>query len=319
MRAVVYDLGHPIADPDRGRPSKALEQQGKRMPDSYNVTGGGKKPKLICPPKACETHSHVYGPPEKYKRFPGRTPDYGASVEQYAALLDRLGMERGVIVQPSLYSWDNTCSLDAMAWLGKSRARGVAVTKTDVSKEELQRLHDAGMRGIRFFLLVDDFTMDDAEAMAKKVAPFGWHLQAQGRDEWMEEAMPILQKLPVDVVIDHVGRTPPEGGVDHPHFQALLRFMETGRCWVKISAPYLATTDGPPAYADVGEKVKKLVEVRPDRLVWAANWPHPGHTGPHDKPEEADLLDLMLDWVPDEKIRNAILADNPGKLYDFDD
>jgi len=222
-------------------------------------------------------------------------------------------------VQPSLYSHDNTCSLDAMAALGKSRARGVAVTKTDVGKAELQRLHDGGMRGIRFFLLVDDFTMDDAEDMAKKVAPFGWHLQAQGRDRWLEDAMPILEKLPVDVVIDHVGRTPPENGLDDPGFKALLRFMETGRCWVKISAPYLATTDGPPAYADVGAKVRKLVDVRPDRLVWAANWPHPGHTGAHDKPEEADLLDLMLDWVPDEKIRNAILADNPGKLYDFDD
>lgn len=289
------------------------------MTDAYNVTGGGRRPKLVTPPKACETHSHVYGPAEKYRRFPGRTPDYGASVEEYDRMLKRLGMERCVIVQPSLYSYDNTCSLDAMAYFGKKRARGVAVTKTDANKQELQRLHDAGMRGIRFFLLVDDFTLADAPAMAKKVAPFGWHLQAQGHGRWLEEAMPVLEKLPVDVVIDHVGRTPPENGLDDPGFKSLLRFLETGRCWVKISAPYLATRDGPPRYADVGEKVRALVNVRPDRLVWAANWPHPGHTGPHDKPEEADLLDLMLDWVPDKKLRDAIFADNAAVLYDFDD
>jgi D-galactarolactone isomerase len=289
------------------------------MADPYKVSGGGRKPKLVTPPKACETHSHVYGPATKYKRFPGRTPDYEASVEAYAEMLKRLGMERCVIVQPSLYSYDNGCSLDAMAYFGKSRARGVAVTKTDVSKQELQRLHDAGMRGIRFFLLVDDFKLADAPAMAKKVAPFGWHLQAQGHGRWIEEAMPVLEKLPVDVVIDHVGRTPPEKGVNDPGFKSLLRFMETGRCWVKLSAPYLATTDGPPHYADVGKKVQALVDVRPDRLVWAANWPHPGHNGPADKPEEADLLDVMLEWVPDKKVRNAIFADNAAVLYDFDD
>jgi D-galactarolactone isomerase len=291
----------------------------RTMTDVYKVSGAGRKPKLATPPKACETHSHVYGPAAKYKRFPGRNPPYEASIEAYAEMLDRLGMERCVIVQPSLYIHDNTCSLDAMVWFGKARARGVAVTKTDVSKQELQHLHDAGMRGIRFYLLVDDYKMEDALGMAKKVAPFGWHLQVQDHGNWLSDAMPLLKSLPVDIVIDHVGRTPPENGVDDPGFKALLRFMETGKCWVKISAPYLASLDGPPRFADVGEKVRALVDVRPDRLVWAANWPHPNHSAPDNKPEEADCLDVLLDWVPDKKLRDAILADNAGKLYDFDD
>jgi D-galactarolactone isomerase len=109
-----------------------------------------------------------------------------------------------------------------------------------------------------------------------------------------------------------------ENGVNDPGFQALLRFMETGRCWVKISAPYLASTDGPPNYTDVGDKVRALVSVRPDRLVWAANWPHPNHT-PGNRPEEADCLDVLLDWVPEASTRNAILAGNPAVLYGFDD
>jgi predicted TIM-barrel fold metal-dependent hydrolase len=285
--------------------------------DEYRVSGEGRKPRLIAPPKACETHSHIFGPADKYPRFPGRRPNWGASLEAYETMLHRLGMERCVIVQPSLYSTDNRCTLDAIRRLGLSRARGVAVTKRDVSHGELQQMHDAGMRGLRFYLIVDDFKMSDAPEMARRIAPFGWHLQVQDRGNWLPEAVPILEKLPVDIVIDHIGRTPPENGVKDPGFQALLRFMETGRCWVKISAPYLASTDGPPHYADVGGKVRALVSVRPDRLVWAANWPHPNHT-PGDKPEEADCLDVLLDWVPDAAIRNAILADNPAALYGFD-
>jgi len=285
--------------------------------NEYRVSGEGRKPRLSAPPKACETHSHIFGPADQYPRFPGRKPPHWtASLEAYGTMLHRLGMERCVIVQPSLYSWDNRCTLDAIRRLGLSRARGVAVTKKDISPGELRRLHDAGMRGLRFYLIVDDFKMEDAPEMARRIAPLGWHLQVQDRGNWLPGAIPILEKLPVDIVIDHIGRTPPENGVNDPGFRALLRFMETGRCWIKISAPYLASTDGPPQYADVGEKVRALISVRPDRLVWAANWPHPNHA-PGNKPEEADCLDVLLDWVPEAAVRNAILADNPAKLYDF--
>ena len=286
--------------------------------NEYSVSGEGRKPRLITPPQACETHSHIFGPADKYARFPGRRPNWSAPLEAYEAMLRRLGMERCVIVQPSRYSTDNRCTLDAIRDLGLSRARGVAVTKKDVSPGELQRLHDAGVRGLRFYLIVDDFKMSDAPEMAGRIAPFGWHLQVQDRGNWLPGAIPILEKLPVDIVIDHIGRTPPENGVNDPGFRALLRFIETGRCWLKISAPYLASAEGPPHYADVGPKVRALVSVRPDRLVWAANWPHPNHT-PGNKPEEADCLDVLLDWVPDAAVRNAILADNPAKLYDFPD
>jgi D-galactarolactone isomerase len=286
--------------------------------DEYHVSDEGRKPRLMAPPKACETHSHIYGPADRYPRFPGRKPpNWTASLGAYEAMLRRLGMERCVIVQPSLYSTDNRCTLDAIKQLGLSRARGVAVTKKDIGPKELQQLHDAGVRGLRFYLIVDDFRMSDAPEMARRIAPLGWHLQVQDRGNWLPEAIPVLEKLPVDVVIDHIGRTPPENGVNDPGFQALLRFLERGRCWVKISAPYLASTDGPPHYSDVGPKVRALVSVRPDRLVWAANWPHPNHT-PGNKPEEADCLDVLLDWVPDAAVRNAILAGNPAKLYGFD-
>jgi len=281
------------------------------------INGRGRAPKLVVPPHACETHSHIYGSPEKYPHLAGRTSHVEASLEAYETLLSRLGFERGVIVQPSLYGADNTCTLEAMARMGPKRARGVAVTRTDVDRAELERLHDAGMRGLRFYLLVNDFVVGDLGPMARKVAHLGWHVQVQADGDWLADLAPTLQSLPVDVVIDHVGRTPAENGVEDPNFLALLRLLETGKVWVKISAPYLQTTVGPPTYADVGDKVRAMVGVRPDRLVWAANWPHPNFA-PDAKPEEADCLDPLLDWVPDEAQRNAILADNPAKLYGFD-
>lgn len=278
----------------------------------------GRKPRLVAPPKSVETHSHIYGPFAKYPPRADRKQHVEASLEQYESMLARLGFERGVIVQPSLYGTDNACTLDAIQRMGLERARGVAVTTRDVSAKELQQLHDAGIRGNRFYFIVDDFVREDLKPMAAKVAPFGWHVQVQDDGAWIKDLMPTLEALPTDVVIDHVGRTPEANGIDDPDFKAMLQFFESGKLWVKISAPYLQSTDGPPHYADVGAKVRELVKVRPDRLVWAANWPHPNFA-PDSKPEEADCLDPLLEWVPDEAIRNAILADNPAKLYDFPD
>ena len=191
------------------------------MNDEYMVPGDGRKPRLVTPPKACETHSHIYGPIDKYPRFPARKPDFGASIEAYEAMLNRLGFERCVIVQPSLYSTDNRCTIEAIEYFGQSRARGVAVTQKDVTAEELKGLHSAGMRGLRFYLIVDDFKMDDVPEMAKRIAPLSWHLQIQDRGNWLVNAIPSLEKLPVDVVVDHIGRTPPENGVNDPGFQSV--------------------------------------------------------------------------------------------------
>lgn len=283
---------------------------------SGGIDGSGRTPRLNAPPRACETHSHIYGTQEEYPHWPDRKPHVAATLEAYETLLARLGFERGVIVQPSLYGTDNTCTLKSIAAMGLHRARGVAVPAKNANLDELRTLHSQGIRGIRFYLIVDDFTLDDLETQATKAAELGWHIQIQDDGNWLVDLASRLAALPVDIVIDHVGRTPAQNGIDDPNFQALLRLMENGRTWVKISAPYLQTTVGPPTYADVGHKVRALAAVRPDRLVWAANWPHPNFP-PDGKPEEADCLDPLLDWVPDDAVRNAILADNPAKLYDF--
>lgn len=286
------------------------------MSQQLRMVDKGRTPRLAAPPGACDTHSHVYFPVEQYAHHPGRTPDLIADVAAYEAMLARLGIERAVIVQPSLYSFDNRATLDAIAAMGQQRARGVAVCPPDVSRPALEALHAQGIRGLRFFLLVNDVGLDVIEPMAALCADLDWHVVVQGRDEWLSEAMPILRRLPCPVVIDHIGRTPAHAGVQHAGFQSLLRCLASGHCYVKISAPYLTSEVGPPGYDDVASRVKALVAERPDRLLWAANWPHPNSPF-GSKPEEADCLDPLLEWAPDEADRRLVLTENAARLYGF--
>ena len=244
-------------------------------------------------------------------------PHPEASAAAYRAMLDRLDVERGVIVQPSLYADDNRATLDAIQDLGLERTRGVAVTRPDVDRAELADLHAAGIRGMRFFLFASDPGLDDIETVARGIEPFGWHVVVQGSGENFLDWLPYLQDFPVPVVIDHMGRFPVPLDLNDPAFVAFLKYVETGRCWVKLSGPYMSSADGPPRYGDAAPRARALANARPDRMLWAANWPHPG-SPLDDKPEEAECLDVLLDWAPDEAVRKAILVDNPAVLYGFD-
>ena len=277
------------------------------------------RPRLVAPPGACETHSHVFGPPDRYPPYEGRgrMPHPEATAAAYRAMLDRLGIERGVIVQPSLYAADNRATLDTIQHLGPERTRGVAVTRPDVDRSELEELHAAGIRGMRFFLYASDLGLEDLQTVASRIEPLGWHVVVQGDGENFLGWLPYLKDLPVPVVIDHMGRFPVPLDLNDPAFAAFLKFVETGRCWVKLSGPYMSSAEGPPRYADTAPRARAILNARPDRMLWAANWPHPGSPR-DDKPEEAECLDLLLDWAPDEAVRKAILVDNPATLYGFD-
>ena len=236
------------------------------------------KPRLVCPPGATDCHMHFYGARAAYPLAPTcPIPPPLASVAAYRRLMARLGLERVVIVQPSAYGKDNRCTLDALAELGAA-ARAVVVVDETATEAELARLTGLGVRGIRFFMLPGGvLPWDILEEMAARVAPFGWHVQLQLDG----------RELPVEI----------------------------GRCWVKVSAPYETSRVGPPGYDDVGALARALIAAAPERMLWASNWPHP--TAQDDPPDDAVLLDLLLDWAGDEATRRAILADNPAALYGF--
>jgi D-galactarolactone isomerase len=281
------------------------------------IEDSGRRPKLTAPHNTCDTHSHIYGPEDLYTHVEGREPRF-APIEVYKAMLERTGVSRSIIVQPSLYGYDNRCTLAAIAALGQDHARGTAVISPDSTKDELQRLHDGGIRGVRISHSGDELSPDTARDIARIIEPFGWILQIQDRrDRWIEDAISSLSNLPVPLIFDHLGRTPSGSGANSAEFKALLKLIETGNVWVKISGVYYSSQSAPPHFEDAAERIKLLVDIRPDRLLWALNWPFPDYPDP--KADSADILDNLLEWVPDKTTRNMILVDNPGKLYGFDD
>ena len=277
-----------------------------------------RTPRLRTPPGACDTHIHFYDTADRYPVAPTALflpPP--ARVADYRRLQECLGLQRVVVVQPSSYGTDNRCTMDAVAALGPSVARAVVVVDQSVEDAELQRLTDAGARGIRFHMMPGGaLPWEILEEMAMRVHPFGWHVQLQCNGRLLPEREAMLQRLPGALVIDHVGRFMDPVPPGHEAFRCLLRLIEGGRSWVKLSAPYESSTSGPPGYEDVSVLAKELVRVAPERMLWATNWPHPGKDDPQVR-DEALGLDLLLDWAPDEATRTRILVDNPAALYGF--
>ena len=269
--------------------------------------------KIKTPSGACDTHMHFY---DGAAAAPG-TPNPGPfTVRMYRELQERLGLERVIVVQPNAYKDDNRVTLVSIRALGKA-AKGVAVVKPGVSDAELDRLTKAGICAVRIMTLHGGTLGFDArdEVMAR-VHPFGWHanIQLDGRELPKYEAQ--IKRLPGKCVIDHTGKFLEPVAPDHPAFRSLLNLVDTGRCWVKLSAPYETSKTGAPKYEDVGRLAKELVKRAPERMMWASNWPHPSARKPA-PPKDEDLLDLLADWAPDAKVQKKILTDNPAELYGF--
>ncbi len=261
---------------------------------------------------ACDTHIHFYDhrcpvAPASVVRPPDAAPD------DYRNEQTTLGAERIVVVQPTTYGLDNSCQLDAMAAFGDA-ARGVMVVDPHVQPEDLARLTDRGVRGARFHMLPGGAVpWESLEAVAANVAPFGWHVQLQLNGRELPAHLDRLLRLPVGLVIDHVGRFMSPVEPDSTEFAALLTLIDQGAI-VKLSAPYESSDTGPPGFDDVTRLVDALVSRAPDRLVWASNWPHPGQADP---PTAADLVALRDRWLPTDELRRQVLVDNPAMLYDF--
>ena len=270
--------------------------------------------KLRVPRGACDTHMHFYD--EKLPAAPGTFLPGTFTVEDYRAMQKRLGLERVIVVQANAYADDNTVAVNAIRALGKA-AKGVAVVKPSVADAELERLTKAGICAVRIMTLHGGMLgFDVMDAVMARVHPFGWHanIQLDGRELPKYEAQ--IKRLPGRYVIDHTGKFLEPVPPDHAAFRSLLRLVDSGRCWVKLSAPYETSKTGAPHYEDVGRLAKALVKHAPERMLWASNWPHPSARKPA-PPDDAALLDLLADWAPQASVQKRILADNPAELYGF--
>lgn len=277
------------------------------------ITADTPKPKLQTPPGACDTHMHFYN--AKYPSAPTAlmTPD-DAWIDDYRAVQAHLGVERVVAVQSTTYGLDNSCQIEAMAAFGDN-VRGIFVVDDKTPDSELERLTGLGGRGARFHMLPGGAVpWEILETVAARVHEFGWHIQLQLNGRELPEHEAMLQRLPGTLVVDHVGRFTQPVEPDHEAFQVLLRLLEGGECWVKLSAPYESFADQPLDYGKVAVEARALVAAAPERMLWASNWPHPGKDW---LPDDAEHLDLLLDWAEDEATRERILVGNPAELYGF--
>jgi predicted TIM-barrel fold metal-dependent hydrolase len=277
-----------------------------------------RAPRRPLPAGTVDCHAHIFDRPDRYAF--SRTRKYAPPIcrrEDWLALHASLGVERGVQVHGSPYGFDNSITEDFLLSY-PARFVGVAAISPEIKESELKKLSSSGFRAAR---LMDQFatgaTSADLEAIARRVAPYGWHVEiniARSAD-WVA-LEPRLRRCPVPLVFDHLGRVRGGEGVDAPGFRVVRRLLaERDDCWTKISSWYRLSDSGPPYFADMKPLVETLIGERPDRCVWGTNWPHPGL---HDfMPNDADLVDQLESWLPGDNVRRGLFAENAAKLYRF--
>jgi len=282
----------------------------------YPHSSGLQQPAIAPPPYACDAHMHVHDP-----RYSSATDTLlqPATAADYRRLQARLGTQRTVVVQPRAHGTDNRATLAAILALGREQTRGVAVIKPEVSDKELDQLHAGGIRGIRFSLYTATHAVTDismVEPLAHRIHALGWHVQLHWTAQQIMQHAALLYRLPSTVVFDHLARLPLPQGRQHPACTVVRRMLENGRTWIKLSGAYLDSQLGAAGgYTDLDPIARGWVTDAPQRMVWGSDWPHV--TEVHAKPDDAVLFDLLVRWVPEARLRQQILVDNPAVLYDF--
>jgi predicted TIM-barrel fold metal-dependent hydrolase len=292
------------------------------MPPDPNT----RKPGFTPPANSCDTHFHVFGPPETFPFL--STHEYtppAAPLEHYLKMTAVIGMERAVVVQPSVHGLDNSATLDAIA-RSHGRFRGVGRIDDKTTKDELQRLHDGGIRGVRFNLLDrprGNVKLDVLDRCVERAIELGWSVDLHIDMKNLLDQEKRIRAMPVPVVIDHIARVKPAEGLQQAGFQLLLDLLSLNHVWVKVSgADKICNTQvhtyfGLP-FVEVIPFARAVIAAAPNRIIWGTDWPHSNNFAPGHTPNDGDLLYLLAAFAPDEQTRKKILVENPVTLYGFD-
>jgi len=296
----------------------------KKTPGWLDWYANPSQPRFKLPEGAVDAHCHVFGPGAQFPFAPERkyTP-CDASKAQLFALRDHLGFSRNVIVQATCHGADNRAMADACR-ASNGKARGVATVRRSVTDMELQQLHDAGVRGVRFNFvkrLVDVTPRDELEEIAGRIAKLGWHVVIYFEATDLPELWNFFTALPTTVVVDHMGRPDVSKPVDGPEFELFLKFMgDNPNIWSKVSCPERLSVTGPKAldgeqtaYRDVAPFARRVVEAFPDRVLWGTDWPHP-NLKDH-MPDDGLLVDFIPHIAPTAELQHKLLVENPMRLY----
>ena len=273
------------------------------------------KPRFVPPPGAVDAHCHVFGPMAEFPFSPkAKYLPEDAGPEKLFALRDHLGFSKNVIVQASCHGTDNSATLNAIA-VSNGKARGVAVVDPAISEAELAKLHEGGMRGIRFnFLkrLVDDAPKDRFLEVSRRL-PAGWHVVIYFEADILEELRAFMDAIPVPLVIDHMGRPDVTQGPDGPDMKAFRSLLDSRPdIHFKPTCPDRLDPTGDPWNA-FAEAVRPLVEDYADRCIWGTDWPHPNMQD--NVPDDGHLVDMIPRIAPTEELQRKLLVTNPEALY----
>ena len=274
-----------------------------------------RKPDFLLPRGACDTHVHIWGPFDRFpltKAAPYTPPE--RTSDDLLALHQRLGVDRAVIVQTSVYKADNRAMLDGIA-RSAGRWRGVALIDETFDDAAFRALHEGGVRGVRFGFVkhlggVPDLAL--VRRTAARIAPMGWHLVLHLDAGNIPDFLDFFGEFHLPVVVDHMGRVPVRDGLDQKPFRLLLNLLTRPNWWVKVSGAERISESGPP-FADAIPFAQRLIAAAPDRVLWGTDWPHPNVRW---EPDEADLVDLLPSFAG-SAVLHKVLVDNPARLYGF--
>lgn len=276
-----------------------------------------RAPRFAMPAGATDAHAHVIGVPPAYPFVPERsyTPPE-ATLAAYQAMHAALGIERAVLVTPSVHGSDNRVILEGIAGYGIERCRGVIVVEPDIEEAELERLHGLGVRGVRLNIMFGGGVgLEAFEALAPKIKPLGWHIELLiPVGENLVDLEPIIRRCGAPVSVCHMGFQPVSEPLETPGFLSLLRLVGDGVAWAKLSGNYRIAGDHP-HYRSAIPTAQALIAANPERMIWGTDWPHVSLK--ENMPNDGDLLDALDDYAPDAALKKAILVDNPAALFGF--
>ena len=279
------------------------------------------KPQFSLPVNTVDAHCHVFGPGDQFPFAESRkyTP-CNASKQQLWELRDFLGVSRNVIVQATCHGNDNRALVDALR-SADGRARGIASVSVDILDRELEALHSAGVRGVRFNFvrrLVDTLPFKDLTRIAERIKEFGWHIVIYFESQELFELYPFFESLPTTIVVDHMGRPDISKGVEDPQFELFLSLLrDNENFFSKVSCPERLSIAGPPDYQDVVPFAKRVIEEFPERVLWGTDWPHPNMK--NHMPDDGQLVDFIAKVATTNELRQRLLVDNPMQLYFADE
>lgn len=260
---------------------------------------------------ARDCHAHVIES-DRFPLWEGRGYDPPVAIlEDYLERLDRHGIATGVLVQPSIYRFDNRCMLDALD-RADGRLLGIAVPHPDSTTRDLERLHEHGVRGVRCNAVnAGGLAVASIRKWQPAMRALGWHVEFHITPDTTPDPRVLADSFDVPVVIDHMGRPRIEEGIEAPFFVRLVDAVRDGACFVKLSAPY-RTSNAPPPWPDTRPFAEALLDANPAACLWASDWPH---VDAQPAVDPAAVFATISEWLSEPALRQTVLSEAPQRLF----